>query len=413
MLITPKLLRDIQSEILSGKLGVDRKEVTDEQESGFCAVVGKRKITLYAKPTRGKRVKLGELGETFDDQRTWVKTMRDRATSMRGQYKRKNSKGGTSAPGTPADLTVREYLDHFYYTDTAGEVGVKIREDKSQRAMRSCFDLLLDRKMGEMGMKDFREWRATYGQTIMSEDGHTVDVFGVKDTTKRRNFVAFNAIFNFAAEEGHIPKNPFKLKNGKGISFSEDGEEKGRPLTTDEVGRLREVLEARHIRDRTFCLLMLITGARPGELMKAQVQHIDFSQSRILLKAAFTKTKTTRYLHLSERTKDMLREYIEAERLPNPGPLFRNYAAGPHYNKPMTQFTKPWATICQRAMLNNRLYDLRHTFAKELYLKNKDVVTTSKLLGHTSIKTTQTYLSKMGVEMRESVSMLDDIVFGE
>lgn len=219
-------------------------------------------------------------------------------------------------------------------------------------------------------------------------------------------------MFNHAVNCEHLPRNPFKDEAGRGPKFYADGEEKGRPLTRDEVARLREVLADCHIRNRVFCLLMLSTGARPGELMQAQVQHIDFSQSRIMLRAAYTKTRATRYLPLSQRTKDMLREYIHVQRLPNPGPLFRNIAAGEHYNKRMKEFRSPWSTISSRAMLDNRLYDLRHTFAKEVYLKGGDIVTASKLLGHTSIKTTQIYLSKMGLEMQESVTLLDEIVFG-
>lgn len=177
MLITPKLLKDIQADILASKIDTNRREIADDQESAFCAVVGKRKITLYAKPARGKRVKLGELGETYDDQRTWVKSMRDRATALRAEFKQKNGKKGKNAPATPADLTLREYLD-YYYKDTASYRGVRDRDNKSQKDMRSCFSILIDRKMGELGMEDLDEWQQTYGQAVLREDGLSVEKFG-------------------------------------------------------------------------------------------------------------------------------------------------------------------------------------------------------------------------------------------
>lgn len=84
-------------------------------------------------------------------------------------------------------MTISEYLDAHYYTDTTSHAGVRERTHKSQKMMRSSFSLLLDHKIGEIGPADIAEWRAIYGQAVMSEDGHRVIKFAVKDVTKKEN----------------------------------------------------------------------------------------------------------------------------------------------------------------------------------------------------------------------------------
>jgi integrase len=416
MLITPKLLRDIQSEILSGKLGVDRKEITDDQESGFCAVVGKRKITLYAKPTRGKRVKLGELGETFDDQRVWIKNQREKAASLRSLYKKQSGKTKPALPGSPAELTVSEYLAEFYYIESAGKAGVKNRDDKSQRAMRSAFSQFLDKKMSSFKYEDISDWRESYGQAVMRDDGHTVKKFAVKDVSRRRVFTVFNAVFNHAVTCKHLARNPFIDIKGMPPEFVDDGEEAGRPLSNEDIVRLNDVLNGVPARDRLFCKVMLLTGGRPCEVMSATVEGIQWDTKKMKVIAAKKKktpgpSKEIRYLKFGDSVKAMLREFIESERITS-GHIFRNHKAGPHWNKPMRRFDKPWRTISHRALIDNRLYDLRHTFAKNIYLRSKDIVVTSKMLGHSDISTTQLYLSRMGVEISDAAQDLENLILG-
>lgn len=408
MLFTPKSLRDLQTEVISGTLSGGRTEVADDEEPTLTALIGKRKITLYARPARGeKREKLGELAP-YGDQREWLRDMRDRARSIKSAARQAKKQPGL--PATPAEkLTVEEYLDAYYYKETAGSIGVKEKENNSQKKMRSCFKSMMHMKIGDINRNDIDEWNLSYAQPILSEDGHTVIKFGAKGVTRKRQFSTLAAMFNHAHACRHIKKNPIFDERGRLPVFENDAELPGRPLEKGEITRLKEVVENCETRDRLFIYLLLCTGARPGELMHSRVENIDFSMNRIKVIAAFTKTRKTRYLQFPEFLKKQIKDYIHYEQLGRDGWLFRNIKPGPHCGKRMREFRKPWERICRLAILNNRLYDLRHTFAKTVYMAERDIVTTSKLLGHGDIKTTQNYLSSLGVEMREATEALEKL----
>ena len=51
----------------------------------------------------------------------------------------------------------------------------------------------------------------------------------------------------------------------------------------------------------------------------------------------------------------------------------------------------------------------RHTFATSLFTRGADIYTTSKLLGHTNIRTTQIYANIVDQKKREAVDLLDGI----
>ena len=52
----------------------------------------------------------------------------------------------------------------------------------------------------------------------------------------------------------------------------------------------------------------------------------------------------------------------------------------------------------------------RHTFATLLLTKGADLYTTSKLLGHTDISTTQIYAKIVDAKKREAVELLDNML---
>ena len=47
---------------------------------------------------------------------------------------------------------------------------------------------------------------------------------------------------------------------------------------------------------------------------------------------------------------------------------------------------------------------MRHTFAKNYYIKTKDIYSLSKILGHSTIGTTEKYLSDLGLNLANAVA---------
>ena len=56
---------------------------------------------------------------------------------------------------------------------------------------------------------------------------------------------------------------------------------------------------------------------------------------------------------------------------------------------------------------------MRHTFAKNYYIKTKDIYSLSKILGHSTIGTTEKYLSDLGLNLANAVAYNPQAIFGK
>ncbi len=77
--------------------------------------------------------------------------------------------------------------------------------------------------------------------------------------------------------------------------------------------------------------------------------------------------------------------------------------------KPLRDIRTAFYNSCRKANIKNlRFHDLRHTFATRLVLSGVDLVTVSKLLGHSSIHMTMRYSHPTPEALKKAVSTLDD-----
>ena len=70
---------------------------------------------------------------------------------------------------------------------------------------------------------------------------------------------------------------------------------------------------------------------------------------------------------------------------------------------------KPWAEAAGITNKEVTFHTSRHTFATMLLTLGADIYTVSKLLGHTSVKTTQIYAKIIDQKKDDAVSLVDDI----
>ena len=131
--------------------------------------------------------------------------------------------------------------------------------------------------------------------------------------------------------------------------------------------------------------LLLLTGARAGEILNLRWSEIDFERGLLLLPDSKTGRKTiilnAPALAVLESI-PRLGEFVIAGRGPAEG----------QKERPRSDLKKPWAAICRHARLEGlRLHDLRHSFASVGAGAGLGLPIVGKLLGHTEASTTQRY----------------------
>jgi integrase len=119
------------------------------------------------------------------------------------------------------------------------------------------------------------------------------------------------------------------------------------------------------------------TGARPQELTRVEVRHVDLRNSRWVFPPNEAKVKNRhRIIYLNPEALRLTREALERV---SEGPLFRNRAGRPW---------NAWAINCQFTRLKERigrrlcLYVFRHSFATRMLMAGVDPMTVATLLGH-------------------------------
>jgi integrase len=80
-------------------------------------------------------------------------------------------------------------------------------------------------------------------------------------------------------------------------------------LTREDIIKILETCESYKL--RTYLLCLAVTGARASEVCSIRLKDIDFENSKINIRAEFTKTKVSRYCFITSECKEYLRTWIE------------------------------------------------------------------------------------------------------
>lgn len=128
--------------------------------------------------------------------------------------------------------------------------------------------------------------------------------------------------------------------------------------------------------------LVLLTGARPAEILTLRWEHVDLERGVLNLPDSKTGEKQ---VYLSDAAAAVLAGLPRTK--DNPW-VIEGQRRGAH----MKDLKRPWERVCKAAKLEDvRLYDLRHTYASVAAANGVPLYTISKLLGHKSVVTTQRY----------------------
>ena len=198
-------------------------------------------------------------------------------------------------------------------------------------------------------------------------------------------------LFNYMESIGELTPNPFPKK------FRMNKEHKRvRYLTQKELARLTVVLNREapfKQKQTTLIWLLLFTGARIGELLKARWADLD---GNVL---TLTEHKTDhkgidRKIFLSNQAMQLL------DNLPKEGEKIIGFATSPQ---------KWWKRILKEAeIFNFRFHDLRHSYASIAISNGSTLEEIGGLLGHSDTSTTKRYSHLMADKNQENAQKTSD-----
>jgi integrase len=237
------------------------------------------------------------------------------------------------------------------------------------------------------------------------------------DWTKHHAVAIIHRPFNWAAKQRLIAANPFR-----GVTHR-PGDPR-RPMTDDEFDRLLVAVERnrrpsgdRYPSGRKVCPSDLVrkagpspadrfrellqfhrlTGARPGEAAKLKWTDLDLERAVILLmKHKTSHTQRTPKPRVIPLHPDLVALLIAIKARKEPGEnVFYNHR-GTLWNRCNMSLRMQRAREKAGIPDDAKLYGLRHAFGIRAIVNQVDIKTLAELMGHTTTRMTEHYLSHLG-----------------
>ena len=211
-----------------------------------------------------------------------------------------------------------------------------------------------------------------------------------------RTLAYVRKVFSLAIEAGERTDNP-----AKGVkSFPEDKRE--RYLSDDEAARFFHAVDGLDDQNAADALrLLLLTGARRGEVLGARFEQFDLDAGIWTKPSAHTKQKKTHRLIIEVPALDIVRVIRAAD------PFGLYLCPGKDRTKPRADLKRPWEQVRRVADLSGvTVHTLRHSHASFLISVGVPLAVVGRGLGHTQSSTTQRYAHVADQAQREAMAMV-------
>jgi integrase len=232
---------------------------------------------------------------------------------------------------------------------------------------------------------------------------------GPAPTRANRLLQLLNKMFVLAIEWKMCSDNPVK-----GVERNRE-QPRERYLVPDDLVRLSAQLAAHPNQASADAVrLLLLTGARRGELLSASWSQFDLAAGVWTKPSAHTKQRREHRVPLSAGARqlliDMKERAAKAARKARRDPSHKLFP-GRKENETQTDLKRFWATVCTRAGIKDvRVHDLRHTYASILASAGQSLPIIGRLLGHTQPQTTARYAHLFDDPLRQATQRVDDVV---
>jgi integrase len=190
-------------------------------------------------------------------------------------------------------------------------------------------------------------------------------------------------------------------------------EKRKRYLTNEELARLTKALaEYEDQRIANAIRLLLLVGARKGEVLGARWAAFDFERNVWTKRSSETKQNREHEVPLSEAALRVLRTMRKA------APADAVFLFPGDHQGCLGDIKKHWPRILQRARIADtghaklRIHDCRHSFASFAVSAGHSLETIGSLLGHSNPSTTMRYAHLHDHATREAANRVGSIMSG-
>ncbi|GEN25426.1 recombinase [Halomonas cupida] len=426
--LTTRALERLSRELPNGD------EVWDSELSGYHIRAGQRGLALrlsYYNSKRQRRVlTLGRYGELTAAQAREI--ARDAvALIARGEDPRSMQEREVAHAEHQRQQTLRAYLEQDYADHQR-----RRKDGKSTlRRIEGAFSEWMDRPMSNLSRSDVEQWQSN-AETAPADDDD--DFKPPSFATLKRSYGALQTLLNHAAQRGVIPENPIKgVRLHKPALTSEDleSDEGRRYLEASEVDAFFAGLDAYQEEKRSqrrksrvhgkgylpdldavtyvdhavpWLQTMYYTGFRPGDLFGLRWSHLNLEVGtirKIIEKTAHQKPEPQTF-PISDAATLVLKTWWEQKGKPGDGFVFPSPVTGRRMAS--TAMRVPWDRVCKLGGMSAGLvlYTLRHNFASQLVMAGVDLLTVSKLMGHSDIQTTIKYYAHLQPDHKRNAVQL-------
>lgn len=269
---------------------------------------------------------------------------------------------------------VLEYLEYLEIEKNRSPKTV----ENYHRYLRRFLDWAKIDQSQEITEKLVRKWRVYLNRQ------------NLKQNTQQYYIIGLRGFLRFLSKQDVKSLPPEKVELGK---------QKKPEVTFLEKEELKRLLKAPdNLRDKAILEVLFSTGLRVSELVGLDREQIDFKRGEFSVRG---KGDKIRLVFLSETAKEALSLYLAEREDPNLA-LFVNQQDNSRLtSRSVQRIVKKWAAKAGIVTKEVTPHVIRHSFGTDLLRSGADLRSIQKMLGHSSVTTTQIYTHVTDQQLRE------------
>ncbi|EKS28162.1 tyrosine-type recombinase/integrase [Afipia felis] len=297
---------------------------------------------------------------------------------------------------------------------TVADMTKKFLEEHSERKNRESTTALYEGMIDKWILPKFKHRKVSEVTFSDIDDLHHSITRDGGPYAANRALAVLSKMFNLAIRWQWRTDNP-----AKGVERNQEVK-RHRYLSPDEIKALLAAVNAHEDKQAANIIrLLLLTGARRGEVLNATWDQFDLKEGVWTKPGHTTKQKTEHRVPLSAPARQLLSTlHTEAKAAAKKAgtELPKWVFVGRVNGGPREGIKGPWDEICKAAKLIGpkavRVHDLRHSYASILASSGMSLPIIGQLLGHTQPATTARYAHLFDDPLRTATERVGLIVDG-